>query len=245
MKKSISLTSALLTTFVLAGAATSAFAATTDNGATWNSNTSVTFTEPTTETPPPTIVDPEDPTVPLEPSIPGTAGNFAIDYVSDLNFGTQVSSVQDQTYYAAADSNTNGADFLQMHDLRSTWSGWNITVQQQGELATSSGAVLTGATVTYTKGNAVWTGSGAAPTGIAPTAASSLTVNNAAQTVMSADANMGMGQWSAIYGAKADYGTTSPISLFVPGNTPKKAAAYNTTFVWALNDTPAATTPAP
>ena len=122
------------------------------------------------------------------------------------------------------------------------------------------GDYLTGATLNFTGGYVAGTAKNGAPNNIASTGS----LGTAAITIMSAKANTGVGTWmfgfgngtsgssnsvlSANNSAYQENGgsnltndaisTKSPITLKVPGNTPKKAAAYTTNIIWSLSDVP-------
>lgn len=251
MKKTLTLSSAAILAIALAGAAApivnaDGLGAQIDaNGAATSYVTSgqVSFTAPDITTPvDPGTVDPEGPTLPVQP------GLLAVDYVSNLDFGSHKMSSNDQVYAASADS-TYGVDNIAWHDVRPAGDdgkalGYNITVTQDDDFKDANGNTLTGAQVTLNKANVVWEGSTAAPgTNAQPTASQNIQpTTGQAVAVATAAAGQGFGQYGIKFGSASDYSadnTTGPITIAVPGATQKTASAYTTTYTWSINNTPA------
>jgi len=237
MKKFITLTSATVAAVALAGAALPAFADSV-SATQYNSTATVSFTAPDGNTPQ-SVTNPE--AAGQTSTAQGTAGALAIDYASNLDFGSHTISASDATYYASADSTafsgTNVADFVEMHDLRGLGSGnnWTLSVTQQGQFANGS-STMTGAQLSFSSATAKNANGGS----YVPTATASFTLTpGTAQNIMTGDGTVG--QFLTSYGAAADYKgneTGAPISLSVPSGS-AQTGSYTSTLVWNLTADPA------
>lgn len=252
MKKNITLVT-LGALSVMGLAQVSVFADTTP--VSYNSNANITFTE-NTDPNPINPVDPTDPSKPVDPTDPhqpGTAGPLSIDFASSLNFGSQKITTDDETYnaspltYTTKDSSkTYGPNYVQVTDNTGSNNGWSLSVTEEKQLATSKGAELKGAAISFSNGEAITANGSDAK---APLAESGYTlVPGAASKVTTAQSNTGQGTWVTRYGKTAgadlDAITTSDsgtsIKLSVPGVSTKSAEAYTSTLKWELSQTPAA-----
>ncbi|KRL61306.1 WxL domain-containing protein [Latilactobacillus fuchuensis] len=212
----------------------------------------VTFVE---DTDPTTPVDPTDPDIPVDPTDPdkpnSTEGPLSIDYASNLHFGEQKISAKTQTYFAAMDKIKDPADanntldkpnWVQVTDKRGTNVGWKLQVQQGAQFATGAAEELKGAEIKLMNGATKSTSDNQA--GV-PTASQEITLvpgdsttAGAAQDVMTAQADQGMGTWTNGFGD--DTTGSKSISLTVPGASAKvKDGKYTTDLTWVLTDTPA------
>lgn len=216
-----------------------------------NTTGDVTFKEDTTPVGP---VDPTDPNTPVDPTNPVTPTNgpLSIDYASSFNFGEQNISAKDETYYASFETvkNTGGGfvnkpNWVQVTDKRGTNAGWKLQVQQGAQFSTTQNGTskeLKGAQIKIKNGTVATTTDNKAT---APTASTEVTLipgtssqAGAAQDVMTAQSNQGMGTWVDVFGSSTT-GDKS-ISLSIPGVSEKvKDAKYTTQLTWLLNDTPA------
>lgn len=226
-----------------------------------------TGTKPVDPTDPEKPVTPEnpDPTDPVKPPVEVTKG-LSLDFASSLAFGKQKISAKSETYYAHGQKilDGNGAvsgivpNYAQVTDVRGNFAGWTLSVATDGqfrekgtditstpETAAPLGTYLTGADLKFSKGVTNGTVTPAKPSNVN---SATFSLNTSDQVLMSAKANEGMGTWTYALGATADYDSSarsqdavaaqSPITLTVPGSTAKKAAAYTTTLIWKLSDTP-------
>lgn len=167
-------------------------------------------------------VDPENPVPPEIETKPDLGDGLAINYVSDLNFGTaDFNQTAGQTLVANPDS-VGGVEFPNMvtiTDIRNedTRNGWELTVTQDADLF-SGGIIKMNPTVNQANTNGV-------------TAATQLSLNNQAQRFASAN-NSNPGQ----------AGTTSigmgEVSLEIPAGT--GVGSYDSTLTWNLVDGPVA-----
>lgn len=211
----------------------------------------VSFIEDTEPTVP---VDPTDPDVPVDPVDPiaPTPGPLSIDYASSFHFGPQKISAKDETYYAAFDkvNDSEGGtidkpNWVQVSDKRGTNAGWSLQVQQGAQLTTGQGESakeLKGAEIKIFNTSAKTTTDNKAP---APKASTNVKLVpgtegdlGAAQDVMTAQEDEGMGTWLDVFGT--DVNGDQSVSLTVPGTSEKvKDGQYTTELTWLLNDTPA------
>lgn len=235
MKKTITFSAATLALLVAGASGASSVSAATVKAEQWNSTGTIGFTANTTAQP--AVTNPE---VPGGTGPGGTPGELAIDYASDLAFGTHQISSKSETYFADADTTafkgTAVAAFVEMHDLRGLGTG-NKTQLRVTQLKqfNNGKADLEGATLSFSAGKAANAGGG----GYTPTAEAGFTLNpGTAQNVMSTDGTAG--QFLTSYGKAADYkGNTAggPISLSVPSGS-ALAGDFSTTLQWDLITAP-------
>lgn len=205
----------------------------------------VTFTVDTDPTKP---VDPENPGEIIDPEgehPEGTLGPLSIDFASNFNFGTQKITTTNQTYYAALQEGTydkDGSDlttgnFVQVTDKTGELKGWDLSVKQNAQFASDSDE-LAGAAVTLKNGvlNSITDMQYAPGTHNAGT---SLALTPGTEhSLVSAEANQGMGTWTYEFGTVDDGTASESVTLFVPGSSVKKQSGYETTFTWTLVQKP-------
>lgn len=236
MKKAITLSAATLALLVAGASGASSVSAASVKAEQWTSTGTIGFTANTTT--PPDITNPE---VPGGTGPGGTPGELAIDYASDLAFGTHQISSKSATYYAEADTTAfNGTPvgaFVEMHDLRGLGTGNNthLTVTQLKQFNNGKDD-LAGAALSFSAGKAANADTGAAYT---PTATTSFTLTpGTAQDVMSTDGTAG--SFLTSYGKAADYTgneTGGPISLSVPSGA-ALVGDFSATLQWDLTTAP-------
>lgn len=211
----------------------------------YNSIAAITFEASTDVTLPVDPENPGNPVTPVDPTnpiAPGTSGPLSIDFASNFNFGRQVISSQDKTYYAAAQKVTlsdgvttvERPNYIQVTDNRGTEEGWTLNVKQN-EVFTStvdSTHSLPGAIITIKNINVNTSSASAIPS----TVASSIILNTSQKTVMAAAVGEGAGTYVAKYGNLSAANTS--VELFIPGSITKYAETYKTTLIWTLTDTP-------
>ncbi|ELB61621.1 hypothetical protein OKS_03414 [Enterococcus faecium EnGen0047] len=179
--------------------------------------------------------DPDNPVGPIDPIDPddnppsndptGNTGDLRIDYISNIDFGTQTISGKTETYIAEKPASLTES---QVSDLRGTDAGWHLQVNYDTEKPgfTSEDKTLSGAELTLPSGTA----KSVADNKATPPATSEVVVNDAAQNIMTAAANTGLGTW-------ADEMDTANVSLKVPSG--NLVGDYTATLVWTLSDAPA------
>ena len=182
-----------------------------------------------------TAQDPDHPVGPIDPIDPddnppsndptGNTGDLRIDYISNIDFGTQTISGKTETYIAEKPASLTES---QVSDLRGTGAGWHLQVNYDTEKPgfTSEDKTLSGAELTLPSGTA----KSVADNKATPPATSEVVVNDAAQNIMTAAANTGLGTW-------ADEMDTANVSLKVPSG--NLVGDYTATLVWTLSDAPA------
>ncbi|NMD72509.1 WxL domain-containing protein [Bacillus sp. DNRA2] len=192
------------------------------------STATVTFTEDTS-TPP--VLDPDDGSLP-DPAIPGTgqAGPLSLDYVTGLNFGSQIVSLETMTYEA-----NELKPFIQVTDKRGNPTGWKVTVSASA-FTSASTDTLEGAYLEFNNGELVKDSENPSlPPAIATTFI--LTTNNAAFKFMNAQPNSGRGSWITRWYPLVGVETNDSVTLTVIGGT-MRAEAYTSTLTWTLTDAP-------
>lgn len=241
MKNSLTISSAVLTALAIAATvAPIAASADSTSSTSWSSTGTVAFTSPSTGTTPPNITDPSNPGTTPNPGLPSQPGNFAIDYASNLDFGSHTISATAKTYYANLDAKAtaagySGANFVSIHDLRGVATGWTLSVTQAAQF-TSGTSNLTNAAITFNYGKGINSGGGTEQ----PTATSTFTLTpGTAQAVMS-DSTGIVGNYAAQYGSASYYKGTEtggPISLYIPSGA-VQATSYTSTLNWNLAAVP-------
>lgn len=142
--------------------------------------------------------------------------------VPSFDFGQQDITAKNKTYNAVT------AGTLKVSDLRGTGEGWKVTVTQQAQLATTTGAELTGAVLKLNNAK---------------------TSNSSNETVTFHAGDLTPGTASLVFDAQVNNGNgtstlafadgTTDVQLEVPGSTAKKSEAYTAELVWTLTDSPA------
>lgn len=185
--------------------------------------------------------DPDHPIDP-EPDQPtGSDGSLAIDYISDFQFGAQGISSKDKIYYAQAQKyqttegkTMSGPNFIQVTDVRGTWTGWKISVKQNAQFKNGE-KELKDAELSMNEGEMISYND----QGHAPDAVNQIILGNIGSEyeVISASANQGMGTWLYRFGSDESSGSQA-VQLSVPGSSVKYAGQYSTKLTWTLKDTP-------
>ncbi|CAM4198319.1 WxL domain-containing protein [Listeria booriae] len=173
------------------------------------------------DNPVPATPDPADP----DNTGTGNTGALTIDFLSNIDFGTQKVSGQSEKYYAE-----NKNPYIQVTDKRGTGAGWTLTATATDFKDGSK--TLKGAEMSLTDGE-VRTQSdnqSAAPT------TSDVTLNGSSQAVLSAEANAGMGTWLDVY--PGTQGNNENVVLYVPAG--NLAGDYSSAITWTLEDSPSA-----
>lgn len=238
MKKLITYSTMTLSAFALLGAASVSADSIDQN--TYDSEGTVSFTQ-APETSNPGVIDPENPGGEVDPNIPGVEGTIALDYASNLDFGSHEISTSSSTYYASKDENTGNADFVAMHDLRGEGT-WAVTVTQLGQITNGTNE-LSGAQLSFNSATPVYTAETSGTSAYMPTSNNILNLAvGTPETVMTSNSQGSYGTYATKYGTADDYTgneTGGPISLSVPAGS-AKAGTYTTTLEYSLSVVPEA-----
>lgn len=195
-----------------------------------------------------------DPTSPVKPQnpdgtkpSPGGEGSLTVDFASSFDFGNHDISNVNQTYQAKAQkyfgSDKFTPNYIQVTDRRGTFGGWDLKVKESTqftEVATGPQKYkeLKGASIAL-KNPILDSNSNVGK----PNAQEVLQLLPGVETqIAKAENGQGAGTWVIRWGEQESIskkGETPNVTLFVPGNTPKDAAAYTTTLHWILSDLPA------
>lgn len=175
----------------------------------------------------------------------GNKGPLSIDLVSYYNFGKIKISGNDNTYYAKPtrvkrEGETDfveRANYVQVTDNRGTGAGWKVMVQQNNPLKhATNNQEITGTTISLLNG---FSNSVHKDTANTPTAGTDIkiTPGGAAQRVVTAQADQGIGTWTHSFGKDATEGAKS-VKLDIPGNQKIAKGVYKATLNWTLVDDP-------
>ncbi|MCH1713422.1 MULTISPECIES: WxL domain-containing protein [Lactococcus] len=184
-----------------------------------------------------------------------STGEFSIDFVSSLDFGTNKISNQNQVYFAQAQryykSTLVTPNFIQITDNRGTLKGWTLKVYEKEQFKAeeySQYQELKGAALSFHKPILVTNNNAQQP--------QAYEVRNLVPgvetLVAQAKVGEGVGTWIIRWGNKEDLFSrrfsigakeiqkyfTSSVSLYVPGDTPKEATTYRTNLTWILSELP-------
>ncbi|MBO1097898.1 hypothetical protein FQS90_15415 [Enterococcus casseliflavus] len=187
-------------------------------------------------------VDPENP-----PVLPEDQGAFSIDFVSQFNFGSQVISTQDQTYYAQAqrllkddgtvDETEERPNYIQVSDRRSEnqRDGWTLSVRQLENFQTKNNDhELIGASLRFLN-QQVATAQDGTPPGVQETSDLTL-IPGEKHILLQAKETEGAGTW--IYRFGDAQSADQSVALDVPKTVTPNAAQYKTTLNWELSAVP-------
>lgn len=199
---------------------------------------------------PVTPINPIDPEKPIKP---GTNGPLSIDYVSDFQFGEQMISTKDQTYYALPQvfegELPDTANYIQVTDKRGTSAGWDLSVSQADNFKSTvdtennelEGLELT---IDASTGELNSTSDSEKPT------AKKVVLNGAGSSgeVLAADYLEGTGSWTSTIGELMENPNEEKVEetpivnkgveLFIPGDVQTDAVTYSTTLNWTLEQKP-------
>ncbi|MFD1901997.1 WxL domain-containing protein [Enterococcus termitis] len=195
-------------------------------------------------------VNPTDPNETVKPA-PDTDGKnphqpstkvLSLNYVSNLQFGSQEANGNDAVYQVKPDRVINSQEveievpnFVQITDHRGTNSGWTLMVKQDGAFKNGAHS-LDGTELIFTS-PVLSSKSGKDNTSPTANANFTLTADGKSAMVMSAATDQGMGTWVDYFGKDLEAAKTG-IQLKIPGDAKKVAGFYQTSLTWTLTDTP-------
>ncbi|GAK09253.1 WxL domain-containing protein [Geomicrobium sp. JCM 19038] len=155
-----------------------------------------------------------------DPGDPDGALRFE-QVIEDFSFGEQSISSSSQTYTV-----TDGIErFVEVTDNRGTGAGWDVQVRAP-QLA-SENAELTGAELLLTPSSI---SSDSSNVSNPPSLSGTIRVTDAAQSIISAGVNEGLGTWETNF-------LPTNLELVVPPGT-ARVDDYSTTITWMLLSTP-------
>lgn len=198
-------------------------------------------------------VEPGNPINPEKPVQPGTSGPLSIDFVSDFQFGEQVISTNNETYYAQPQTYKSGqpqsANYVQVTDKRGTSDGWSLSVKQVKDFTAQSETThetLDGVEIKLAGDKGTINSSSEAEKPRAKEVI--LTGADSSAEFMRAERLAGTGTWTATIGELIENPNeeksqelpyvNSGVELSVPGETQKDAVTYATTLKWTLQQIP-------
>jgi hypothetical protein len=171
---------------------------------------------------PPSPIDPIDP----DNGGTGNSGSLTLDYVSNIQFGTQKIMSGNTTY------NANNKDpYVQVSDKRGTGEGWVLTAKAS-ELKNSTGESLQGAELTFKNGQVKSQSSNVSEP---PTAYDVTFDNSDSKKFMEAPLETGRGTWLDVFSGSD--GDNSNVQLKVLAGS-AEAESYSGTVTWELTDAP-------
>lgn len=176
------------------------------------------------------------------PHQPSTKGPLSLNYVSNLQFGSQEANGNDAVYQVKPDRVINSQEveievpnFVQITDHRGTNSGWTLMVKQ--DEAFKNGTHSLDGTELVFSSPILSSKSGKDNTSPTANATFTLTADGKSAMVMHAAADQGMGTWVDYFGKDLEAAKTG-IQLKIPGDAKKVAGFYQTSLTWTLTDTP-------
>lgn len=199
-----------------------------------------------------------------DPDPEGNSGPLRIESIAPINFGIQDISGDTKTYNSiyTEDVKEAGGQYLPLNivtvDDRGTNEGWQLQVKEtrpfseldtDGTTVKPSGSVLTGSVITLKSASVERPlDKITEPITSRPGNATATTSVNSTgfQTLVSAEADQGMGTWQTLFGEKVAAATdagkaveNSAVTLTIPGDTAKvKDALYQAELTWILLSTP-------
>lgn len=177
-----------------------------------------------------------------DPTNPDNGGPLRIDKVTDITFGTQVISGDDQVYKATFKDEVDGdgknvSDYIRVIDDRGSNKGWELQVKNDGFKSVDGSLALEGAELKITTVSATSKSNNQLPSSLNEVVIN----NNGFKSVTNAKANEGVGTTTLWFGEATDVAdsTNQAVTLSIPGRSTKvKDTTYQTTLTWLLLDDP-------
>ncbi|NMP59795.1 WxL domain-containing protein [Enterococcus mundtii] len=195
-------------------------------------------------------LDPLSPDKEVQPDrpapLPEDQGPLSFDFISSFSFGSQVISVNDQTYYALPqrllneDGTVNETEerpnYVQISDRRpvSERNGWQLSVTQNGQFSNQNGHELIGSEIQLFNQELVTAQGGTMPE--LQEKPVQRILPNTKKVLLQADKESGTGTWIYRFG---DQNTADKsVGLYVPKGTNPEATSYSTKLTWELSSVP-------
>lgn len=174
--------------------------------------------------------DPPNPIDPTDPTNPGTGngGPLTIDYVSNIEFGTQKTTSGTMIYHAQ-----NENPFVQVTDKRGTGLGWNLTAKATEFKNIDGSKVLKGAELTFKNGVLKKQTENISP---APDNKDVTFSNSDAHRMIIAKENTGRSTWINVF--SGELGNNENVQLKVLAGSADINVDYTATINWELADAP-------
>lgn len=163
----------------------------------------------------------------------GQTGPLQINFVSHLNFGTDIKITSKNVTANAKNTKT---PYFQVSDLRGNGEGWSLKVSLGEFKAAGSEKTIPGATVAFNNGVAVTSNE----TNDNPATTSDLVLDVAgtSKPMLTATKGNGRGTWLAAYPKTAGAVDNDKIVFNAPTNSIDANTDYTSVLTWQLTDTP-------
>lgn len=177
-----------------------------------------------------------------DPSQPGNGGPLRIHSVTNITFGNQLISGDDQIYSAEFKEETNSdgdyvPDNLQIIDDRGSNKGWELQVKNDGFLSEDGLHLLKASELTINPVSIVSKSGNALPSELKKVVLG----NDGFKALINAKKGEGIGTSTSFFGDPqvTESEKNHDITLSIPGDSIKvKDTAYQTTLTWLLLDDP-------
>ncbi|MGY3746566.1 WxL domain-containing protein [Vagococcus salmoninarum] len=178
-----------------------------------------------------------------DPNNPENGGPLRINNVTNISFGEQVISGDDQVYAAkmSTEQDEEGnflPDNIKIIDDRGTNQGWELQVKNDGFKSVDGTVPLAGTELTINPVSIVSKSGNLLPSTLKPV----ILKNDGFKTMVAAKASEGVGTTTTLFGNLAGEDTENTnVTLKIPGSSAKvKDTTYQTTLTWVLLDEPSA-----
>ncbi|MGX7015033.1 WxL domain-containing protein [Vagococcus silagei] len=179
-------------------------------------------------------VDPVDPTKPGPDTGTGQGGEMQINYVTNLDFGSDVAITSGTT---KANVGTKFVPYFQISDLRGTGAGWALKATLGDFVSkTDSSRKIAGATLTFDNPK-IMTNNSDKTEAAEGTGKQVLTAGGGSSVMMKAAKGNGRGTWLVTYPAK-DLKDNSNIKFEAPSKNIDSNTQYGAKITWELYDGP-------
>lgn len=178
-----------------------------------------------------------------DPSNPENGGPLRIENVTNISFGEQIISGDDQVYAAkmTTEQDEEGnflPDTIKIIDDRGTNQGWELQVKNDGFKSVDGTISLAATELTITPASVISKSGNLLPSTLKPV----VLKNDGFKTMVVAQVSEGVGTTTTLFGDVGAEGTENTgVTLKIPGSSAKvKDTTYQTTLTWVLLDEPSA-----